>query len=132
MPLLSLTRDVPLSAEQAWSRITDWVRHGDFVPMTTVRVHERRIVARTGLGPFAFDDVMDIVVWEPPQRCRLEKRGWLVQGWAEITVEQVGEGARVRWVEEIRVRGLPRGFDPVAKRAGERMFGRLLDGLLGA
>ena len=130
MPLITLTRDVPLSAEQAWSRITDWVRHGDFVPMT-VRVEGRRILARTGIGPFAFDDVMDVVVWEPPQRCRLEKRGRLVLGWAEITVEPLAEGARVRWVEEIRVRGLPRAVDPVVKKAAERMFGRLVEGLLG-
>lgn len=131
MPLITITREVPLSAAEAWSRITDWPRHGDFVPMTTVRVNAKRIVARTGVGLLGFDDVMEITAWEPPRHCRLEKRGRLILGWAEITVEEVGETARVRWVEEIRVRGLPRVFDPIVRKAGERMFGKLLDGLLG-
>jgi len=130
MPQFEITRELPLSASEAWARITDWPRHGDFVPLTTVQVHDRRIVARTGLGPVAFDDIMDITAWEPPHRCRLEKRGKLIQGWAEITVEQVNGKARVRWVEEIRVRALPRIFDPLVEKAARRMFTKLLDGLL--
>jgi len=130
MPQITLTRETPLSAAEAWSRITDWPRHGAFVPLTTVHVHDRRIVARTGLGPVAFDDIMDITAWDPPHHCRLEKRGRLVQGWAEVTIEEAGATTRVTWVEELHIRSLPRLFDPLVRKSAERMFSKLLDGLL--
>lgn len=51
-------------------------------------------------------------------------------GRAEIEVRPDGPGSRVRWREEIRVRGLPQFCDPVLAAAGRRMFGRTVDGLL--
>lgn len=78
---------------------------------------------------------MEVVRWEPPAggrpgRCRLEKRGSVITGWAEIEVLPEGPGAVVVWVEELRIRFLPRLLDPLVARAGRLVFGRALDGLL--
>jgi hypothetical protein len=113
------------------------------VPLTRVTVATpgptRRgtvIVARTGAGPLAFDDRMEVTVWEPPGedspgRCRLDKRGRLVGGWAEFEVRP-GSGGRTRvvWREELRVRLLPSAFDGVLGRAGRYVFGRTVNQLL--
>jgi hypothetical protein len=139
----SLERTAPLPLDEAWRRLTDWRRHGDAVPLTRVTVTTpgptRRgtvIVARTGAGPLAFDDRMEVTVWRPPQEdspglCRLEKRGRLVRGWAEIEVRP-GPGGRTRvvWREELDVRLLPSAFDHTLGRAGRYVFGRAVNRLL--
>ena len=130
MARIELVREVRFTPEEAWGRVTDWRRHGDFVPFTTVRATSAGMVGRTQIGPFGFDDTMDLTRWDPPHRCRLDKRGRLVSGWAEITVEAAGDGARVTWVEDLDVAGVPGFLDPLTRPAARLMFGRLLDGLL--
>ncbi|MET9868340.1 SRPBCC family protein [Streptomyces sp. NPDC006129] len=138
-----LERTVPLPLDEAWRRVTQWRRHGDVVPLTRVRVEPpaptRRgtlVVARSGVGPLAFDDPMEITVWQPPQDgaaglCRLEKRGRVVRGWAELEVRPgPGGRARVVWREQIRVRPLPSLFDGVLRRSARYVFGRALNRLL--
>lgn len=78
---------------------------------------------------------MTVTRWEPPRddrpgRCRLQKTGTLVLGWAEIEVHAEGTGSRVVWTEDVSVRGVPRIFDPLAKAGGQWMFGRALTRLL--
>jgi hypothetical protein len=93
-------------------------------------------VARSGVGPMAFDDPMEVVAWQPPRdggpgKCRLAKRGTFVTGWAEIEVRPVdGGGSRVLWREELRVRWLPGVLDRPLGWAGRWMFGRAVEGLL--
>jgi hypothetical protein len=136
--LFRVERVVPLPVEQAWLRLTDWPRHADVVPLTRVTVLTPPptgvgtvFVARSGIGPLAFDDPMEVVDWQPPARCRLAKRGRFVTGWAEIEVRAYGEGhARVVWREELAVRPLPALFDRPLGRAAQVMFGRAVDGLL--
>ncbi|MFS8204645.1 SRPBCC family protein [Streptomyces sp. CWNU-52B] len=145
MVLFLVRRDTPLGTDEAWRRLTTWDRHAEVVPLTRVRVLTAAprgagtvFVARTGVGPVAFDDRMEVADWQPPRDgapglCRLVKRGRLVVGWAEIEVRPAAEsdgGSRVLWREELGVRGLPRAFDPVLGRAGRWMFGRAVDGLL--
>ncbi|MFD6172514.1 SRPBCC family protein [Streptomyces coeruleorubidus] len=138
-----LERTVPLPLDEAWRRITLWPRHGEVVPLTAVRVDPPGptrvgtvIVARSGAGALAFDDPMEVTVWQPPQdgapgRCRLEKRGQVVLGWAELEVRP-GPGGRTRvvWREEIRLRLLPSLFDGVLRRSARYVFGRALNRLL--
>ncbi|AWG53967.1 Polyketide cyclase / dehydrase and lipid transport [Mycobacteroides abscessus] len=142
MALLRIERRSALSVDEAFARITDWPRHSAHIPLTTVVVTSdspggvgATFVGRTGLGRIRFEDPMTITRWEPPQggspgACRLEKTGALVLGWAEIEVYAQGSGSRVVWTEDVRVRGVPAIFDPLAKIGGQWMFGRALDGLL--
>ncbi|MER5750713.1 SRPBCC family protein [Streptomyces sp. NPDC002088] len=138
-----LERTVPLPLDEAWRRLTEWPRHGDVVPLTRVTVvtppptHEGTlIVARSGIGPLSFDDRMEVTVWQPPYEdepglCRLEKRGRVVLGWAEIEVRPgPGGRARVIWREELRVRLLPSLFDPLLRVAARSVFGRAVNRLL--
>ncbi|MEU5083228.1 MULTISPECIES: SRPBCC family protein [Streptomyces] len=143
MPPISLTRTVPLPPDEAWRRLTEWPRHAGAVPLTRIRVLTppptragTRFVARSGLGPFAVDDVMEVTLWRPPTGntgglCRLEKRGRVVLGWAEIEVRPgPGGRSRVVWREELRVALLPRVFDGALERASRLLFGRAADRLL--
>ncbi|MFD3524505.1 SRPBCC family protein [Streptomyces sp. NPDC058653] len=146
MTVFSLARRTPLPPEEAWRRVTDWPAHGRRVPLTRILVETPGptgtgtvFVARTGVGRLRFDDPMEVVRWEPPAEgrpghCRLEKRGRVITGWAEIEVARTGpeDGDRtlVRWSEELRVAFLPRFLDGVVARAGRVVFGRVVDGLL--
>ncbi|GAA1938689.1 SRPBCC family protein [Kitasatospora viridis] len=140
-----LTRRSPLPADTCWNRLTDWPRHGDRIPFTEVRVARGTgrqagdlVLARTGVGRWAFDDPMEIVESVPPAPgrdgvCRLEKRGRVVRGWAVLTVRQLpsGGGSEVVWTEDISVAGLPGVVDPLLAGSGRVVFGRALAHLLG-
>ncbi|AZM56258.1 Immediate-early protein 2 [Streptomyces sp. WAC 01529] len=142
MALFRFARRTSLPAAEAWRRVTTWERHGEAVPLTRVTVRTpppTRVgtvfVARSALGPLGFDDPMEVVDWRPPQgaspgRCRLEKRGSFVTGWAEFEVRPSSAGgSTVLWQEELAVRWLPRLFDGVLAFAARRMFGRVVDRL---
>lgn len=142
MVLFVVERSSGLAAEVAWRRVTDWERHGGTVPLTRVSVLTAPpsgvgtcFVARTGVGRVAFADPMRVAVWQPPAggragRCRLEKTGRVVAGWAEIEVRAEGAGCVVTWREELRPRWLPRAADAAVRYAGRRVFGRVVDTLL--
>ena len=130
MALIEIVREVPLSQYEAWSRLTDWQRHGDFVPLTSIELTPEGFNARTGVGRLAFDDPMEITVWEPPALCRLEKRGRVMKGWAELSVTAHDLGCRVVWRESIRMTGTPRLADGLTKASSRALFGRVIDGLL--
>ena len=126
---IEIVREVPLSQQEAFSRLTDWQRHADVVPLTTVRLTDSGFIARTGLGRLGFDDPMDVVEWDPPRFCRLEKRGRVIRGWAEISVSPTASGSKIVWREIGHVTGVPRVFARVEKAAGTALFARLLNGL---
>lgn len=133
MSEFSVEREVDLSAEEAFARLTDWARHGDHVPLTSITPGDGGFVARTGIGPLGFDDPMEVVAWDPPRHCRLEKRGRVVRGWAEIAVESLGpQSCRVRWHEVAHVTGVPGFLGRVEAAAGRMLFARVVDGLLRA
>ena len=138
-----IERTAPLPLSEAWRRLTEWPRHGKVVPLTRVTLltapptgEGTVFVARTGFGPLAFDDRMEVTVWRPPTDdepglVRLEKRGRVVRGWAEIEVRPgPGGRSRVVWREELAVRLLPGLFDPLLLGASRRMFGRAVNRLL--
>lgn len=142
-----IQRRTPLPVGETWRRLTDWPRHGAHVPLSGVTVRQAGptrvgtvVVVRTGVGRAGFDDPMEVVRWDPPADdaprsdnpgiCRLEKRGSVVLGWAEIEVRPRGGGSEVVWREEARLRGLPRLFDPPTAWSGRLLFGRVVDALL--
>jgi len=128
---IEIVREVDLGVDEAWRRVTDWSRHGEFVPLTTIRATEHGFVARTGIGRLSFDDPMEVVAWDAPRYCRLEKRGRIMLGWAALSVDPLGPGrSKVTWAENIRVRALPRLFDGLTAFASRRLFARVVDGLL--
>ena len=126
MKPLEIVRKVPLPQEEAFARITDWERHADAMPGTTVHLTDDGFVVRQGVGRVGMDDPMDIVTWDPPRFVRVEKRGRVILGWAEITVEPDAQGSVVTWREVAHVRGVPRALAGVERAAGRRLFGRLL------
>ncbi|QLJ04189.1 SRPBCC family protein [Streptomyces sp. NEAU-sy36] len=143
MPTFTLTRAVPLSPDEAWRRLTEWPRHAGAVPLTRIRVLTpgptrvgTRFTARSGVAPLTLDDTMEVTVWRPPLGeegglCRLEKRGRVILGWAEIEVwPRPGGGSRVRWREDLRVRSLPRALDGIVRGTSRMLFARALDRLL--
>ncbi|MEV6402114.1 MULTISPECIES: SRPBCC family protein [Streptomyces] len=143
MVTFEFARTAPLPLDEAWRRLTEWNRHAAVVPLTRVTVVTRGpnregtvFVARTGIGPFAFDDRMEVTVWCPPEDggpglCRLEKRGRAVRGWAEIEVRP-GPGGRTRviWREELRPRLVPSVLDPLLRPLARAVFGRAANRLL--
>lgn len=115
---------------EVFARLTDWERHGEAVPLTRIRRTKTGFVARTALGPVGFDDVMDVVAWDPPRSCRIEKRGRVVKGWAEVHVHPTPHGSRVVWREVAHTVGVPRFAARLEEAAGRRLFGRVVDHLL--
>jgi hypothetical protein len=128
--LIEIVREVRLSPDDAWRRVTAWERHGEFVPLTRIALTPRGFDAFTGIGPVGFHDPMDVVEWREPSFCRLQKRGRLVTGWAELEVEPHAGGSRVTWREDIHVRGMPAFMDGVTKASSRALFSRVVDGLL--
>jgi len=160
MVAFEVIRRTQLSADAAWRRLTDWRRHGDFIPLTDVRVMTQGLggvgtilVARTSMGPLAFDDPMEVSYWRPPTGhtagiCRIVKLGRVVTGWAALTVtpqeatkagQSTGRskatsdtgGATIRWVEQAQFRVAGPLLNWPNAVAGKYVFGRLVDGLLG-
>lgn len=137
-----VTEDCALHPVAAWERITDWPRHARYVPLTRIEVTTPPpngvgtvFRARTALGRLGFDDIMEVVEWQPPAdgrggHCRLEKRGSVMLGWAELTVEPLAVGSRVSWREVATVGPLPRFTDAGSRLSGRLLFGRVLHKLL--
>ncbi|MFF7334463.1 SRPBCC family protein [Streptomyces sp. NPDC090306] len=138
-----LERTVPLPLDEAWRRLTDWPRHAGVVPLTRITVRPPGptrvgtvVVARSGVGPLAFDDPMEVTVWRPPAdagpgTCRLVKRGSVFTGWAEIDVRPgPGGRARVTWQEDIRLRYQPTLADRPVNLVARSVFGRAVNALL--
>lgn len=130
MEPIHIVREVPFDPEETWQRLTTWERHGQFVPLTSIRTTDGGFVARTAIGPIGFDDTMDVVESNAPWFCRLEKRGKVVQGWAEIRVEPTASGSRATWTEAAHVWGVPRLLSPVEQFFSRLLFGKVMDLLL--
>ncbi|MCG5214537.1 SRPBCC family protein [Streptosporangium sp. KLBMP 9127] len=148
MAFFQIERASRLPVDEAWRRVTEWARHGDHAPLTSVVVTTppptragTSFVARTGVGPIAFDDPMEVVRWDPPAAgrphgsCRVVKRGTVITGWAEIEVHPhttpPGTASKVIWREELRMRWVPRPLDGLTAPAARLFFGRTLSALLG-
>jgi hypothetical protein len=145
MARFQVSLDVQATASRVWAQLVDWPRHGDWTPLTTVRVTTPRpggvgagFVARTGIGPLAFDDPMTVALWQPPAgddpgdapgRCEADKHGRVVHGraWFDV-IPLAGGRSRVVWQEDITVspQRLTRYAAPLLSLIGRVGFGRSL------
>jgi polyketide cyclase/dehydrase/lipid transport protein len=136
VPAVTVTRHSDSPPDEAWARLVDWQRHGAHVPLTTVTVRPGEpgvgavFVARTAFGRLGFDDPMEVVEWDPPRFCRIEKRGRVMRGWAELTVSAAGTGSLLSWREEAVPTRLPGFARPLADAATRRLLTRVLRRLL--
>lgn len=132
---------VRAAPERVWEALVDWPSHGRWAPLTSVRVEPgraagvgARFTGRTGLGPLAFDDPMEVVVWQPPSggrpgRCEVVKQGRVVLGRAWFDVVGLPDGrTRVAWHEDVDVAPvrLTRLASPLTALAGRVLFGLVL------
>ncbi|MEU5403956.1 SRPBCC family protein [Streptomyces sp. NPDC005963] len=143
MAVFRLTRAVTLPVDEVWRRVADWRAHAARMPLTRLSVTTEgptgvgsAFTVRTALGPVGVDDPMEVVEWRPPEggaagRYRLEKRGRVVRGWAEVEVLGQGSGTVVVWTEELRISLVPGFLDRLVALTGRMVFGRALNGLLG-
>jgi hypothetical protein len=127
--------EVGAPAAKLWSYITDWSRHGEWIPLTRVetvggsaRGVGGRIRAWSGIGPIGFWDPLTVTEWhedaEGGGRAALVHTGRLVRGDAEITVTATGpEQSTLRWVEHFDL-GRPGAL-------GWRLGGRPMEQALG-
>ncbi|OYO02407.1 hypothetical protein [Enemella evansiae] len=131
----------PLPPPQALAALFDLDAHTAVIPLTTV-THDGRglragaeFTARTAIGPVGFDDVMRVLEWTPPAagragRVLIGKGGRLLGGRIEVLIRPAGTGSVVEWRQELLVRGVPRGFDPVVARVGAAAYGTAIRRLL--
>lgn len=125
----SVELNFPVSADRLFAALVDWRSHQDWIPATTVRVLEgdggigTRFVARSGVGPLAFDDTMTVTVLDAEtRRAEVVKTGPLLGGGAGFSVDATASGARLHWHEAVEVPHLPRPLAPVAAWVGGLLF----------
>ena len=135
----TVTRRSALAPPVAFAALSDLAEHTRHVPLTDLEVPDAglalgtEVVAWTRLGPLAAADRMLVTALEPGRRLRLVKTGWLLRGWADITVDPdpgAPGGSLVRWSEELWLPGLRGLTTPAGDRMGRVLFSRVVDGLL--
>ncbi len=104
---LSAEVHVRAPVEAVWAYVTAWERQGEWIPATRVRMEGDLVVARTGIGPLAFDDPMRVPSWDPPRRCDVAHLGRVVNGTGTFTCtpDAAGTGTEFGWSEQVRVPG---------------------------
>ncbi len=134
----------PLPAAEAWRRVLDLRAHDRLIPLTRVTsgmlaadelAAGSRFVARTGLGPIAFEDRMVVDELTPPAGqgqglARIRKEGRVVRGSIELKVTPRAGGSVVDWRQEISVWGVPRALGWLTAGAGRAAYGMALRRLL--
>ena len=107
-PALEITASVVVPAEpgRVWQLAMDWARQGDWMVATRVQGGQgagAAVVAKTGIGPAAFTDTMEITEWDPPRRCVVRHTGRVVRGIGVFEVIPRGPMTKFAWTEELRL-----------------------------
>ena len=138
MAQVSFALDVhcPASAERTWQALIDWRGHATWIPQTTVRILDgdggvaTTFIARSGIGPLAFDDTMKVTLLDPVTRTAMvRKTGPLLTGTAGFTVSDAGSGCRIHWQEDVHVPHVPPFLAPALAIGGRVMFRVAIRGL---
>jgi carbon monoxide dehydrogenase subunit G len=97
---------VPAEADRVWELVTNWDRQRDWMLGTQVRGGQgvgATLIARTGIGPAAFEDTMEITEWDPPSRCVVRHTGQVIRGLGVFEVAQAGEVSQFSWTERLEL-----------------------------
>ena len=144
MHRFAITLDSPLPASAAWERVLDLRAHSRVAPltrMTSGAVAARdllvghRFVARTGLGPWGFDDVMTVAEIAPPTagapgHTRIVKSGRVIRGQVVVTVTPHDGGSSVRWEQDFALGRLGGPLGRLAAGGARFAYGNALRRLL--
>lgn len=134
MGTFEVVRTVRAGRAKTFEVVADLRAHGDYVPLTRVE-HDPgpigvgwRFTGRTGVGPLTLVDRMEVTRWEPGESFRIDKRGPVLDGWAEVHFTCDGPDTRVVWHEHIlvRPRALGRLLAPVLDPGNRVLFTRVL------
>lgn len=137
----TVTTTFPVAPELVWNALTAWATHGRWIPATSMQIVHgdggvgTQFIARTGIGAFAFDDVMVVEEFDPVFRCAtVVKQGRLLTGDAGFSIDADPIGSQVTWSEDVLVRGVPAllsGPLRIVARAAFRLSLRRLASQLG-
>ena len=113
----AVSQDVDAPVEEVWAAVTDWEHQSDWMIATETSVTEgdgrgvgAGIAGRTGVGPLAFTDVMEVDGWDPPHRVDVRKTGRLLKGRGAFSVRpRPGGGSTVTWSGDPDLPGGPLG-----------------------
>lgn len=137
MGTFEVERTVRAARSRTFEVVADLRAHGDYVPLTTI-VHDPgpigvgwRFTGRTGLGPVFLPDRMEVTRWQPGESFRIDKRGPVLQGWADVQFSDDGPDTRVVWTERITLGpvALGRVLDPLLDPVNRALFTRVLGAL---
>ncbi|MDO5701371.1 MAG: SRPBCC family protein [Bowdeniella nasicola] len=127
MPEFTLHLDLDAPPEEVWAKLWDLERHTQAIPLTAVRLvagdrltEDSRFIARTGLGPFGFDDRMAVRTFEPPRCAVIVKEGSLLFGTITATLTPVAGGCRLRWRQTYALTHVPNSLARPLLRRGYR------------
>ena len=121
-------------ARVVWDDMVDWQTHAEWIPMTRVQVGEgastdvgHEFTAWTGPGRLSLEDRMRVVRcdWHNTTEsgdCEVEKLGPVLHGRAGFTLEPDGDGAQLRWFEDVTLSRVPQFLAPVIARGAAAGF----------
>lgn len=136
MATFTLTQHWPAPASVVFGHLVDWEAHSAAIPLTRL-THQglpgpgQRIVARTGVARFGFDDPMEVRVLRPPAGdapgdpgglVEVAKQGRVITGWVRWTVTPTAAGSVVRWSQELTAPWLPRRLDVLVGVVGHAAY----------
>jgi hypothetical protein len=133
---------VNASQQETWDKITDWKSHSRWIPFTKVWIKKESpsgipngigtvFIGRTGFGPLAFDDPMEVKRFRPPMengkagKVWIGKTGSLVKGTADFQVIKIDKNtSEVLWKEAIETPVLfnTLKINSILEKFGNKMF----------
>lgn len=127
---------------EALRRVLDLRAHSRLIPLTTVTpalsarelAVGSRFVGRTAVGPVGFDDPMRIeeLSFLPDAEARISKQGRVIRGDVRVRATPSPTGSLVRWEQSVHLPWLPGLLQPMAARALQFGYRRVLVRLLAA
>lgn len=114
MARVSASVELDATAEETWEAAVDWPGQRRWVLASSVKATSgdgrgvnATVEARTGIGPLALHDPMEIVEWDPPHRLRLRHVGAFVRGDAVYEVTRLPDGrSKLEWSEMLEAPGM--------------------------